>query len=131
MLDSLQQSAPRSVTAASVLRLLVGSFLNWVIQRAPRMLGRGWWQSAALSPGGAAPTGAWADGLRAGGWRVVRHREEEELRVAPRGDVAHEAHVGAERGEPGMHCGSDPPGADDGGSHGVPLRRGWSPRRER
>ena len=55
MLDSLQQSAPLAVTAAAVLGLLVGSFLNVVIHRVPRMLEREWAQQAAEVRGEDAP----------------------------------------------------------------------------
>ncbi|HQY29382.1 MAG TPA: A24 family peptidase [Burkholderiaceae bacterium] len=55
MLDSLQQSAPLAVTAAAVLGLLVGSFLNVVIHRVPRMLEREWAQQAAEVRGEHAP----------------------------------------------------------------------------
>lgn len=55
MLDSLQQSAPLAVTVAAVLGLLVGSFLNVVIHRVPRMLEREWAQQAAEQRGEDAP----------------------------------------------------------------------------
>jgi leader peptidase (prepilin peptidase)/N-methyltransferase len=47
MIESLQQSLALAVTAAGVLGLLVGSFLNVVIHRVPRMLEREWAQQAA------------------------------------------------------------------------------------
>lgn len=55
MLESLHQSAPLAVTAAAVLGLLVGSFLNVVIHRVPRMLEREWAQQAAEVRGEDAP----------------------------------------------------------------------------
>lgn len=55
MLESLQQSAPLAVTAAAVLGLLVGSFLNVVIHRVPKMLEREWAQQAAEIRGEDAP----------------------------------------------------------------------------
>jgi leader peptidase (prepilin peptidase)/N-methyltransferase len=47
MIESLQQSLALAAGAAGVLGLLVGSFLNVVIHRVPRMLEREWAQQAA------------------------------------------------------------------------------------
>ena len=47
MIESLQQSIALAAGAAGVLGLLVGSFLNVVIHRVPRMLEREWAQQAA------------------------------------------------------------------------------------
>jgi leader peptidase (prepilin peptidase)/N-methyltransferase len=51
MIDLLQQSAPLAAACAGVLGLLVGSFLNVVIHRLPRMLEREWAQQAAEQRG--------------------------------------------------------------------------------
>ncbi|RPH66575.1 MAG: prepilin peptidase, partial [Burkholderiales bacterium] len=55
MIESLQHSVPLAVTAAAVLGLLVGSFLNVVIHRVPKMLERDWAQQAAELRGEEAP----------------------------------------------------------------------------
>ena len=47
MLELLQQSPPLAITTALVFGLLVGSFLNVVIHRVPRMLERDWAEQAA------------------------------------------------------------------------------------
>ncbi len=47
MLEALQQSPPLAIGTAAVLGLLVGSFLNVVIHRVPKMLEREWAQQAA------------------------------------------------------------------------------------
>ena len=47
MLEALQQSAPLAIGTAAMLGLLVGSFLNVVIHRVPKMLEREWAQQAA------------------------------------------------------------------------------------
>lgn len=47
MLDALQNHTALLVTACAILGLLVGSFLNVVIHRLPRMLERDWDQQAA------------------------------------------------------------------------------------
>ena len=55
MIEALQHSAPLAVTAAAVLGLLIGSFLNVVIHRVPKMLERAWAAEAAELRGEAAP----------------------------------------------------------------------------
>ena len=47
MIETLQHSAPLAVTSAAVLGLLLGSFLNVVIHRVPKMLERAWAAEAA------------------------------------------------------------------------------------
>ncbi len=47
MLDFLQQSVPLAVGTALIFGLLVGSFLNVVIHRVPRMMEREWQAQAA------------------------------------------------------------------------------------
>lgn len=47
MLEALQQSPPLAITVAAVLGLLVGSFLNVVIYRIPKMLEADWEMQAA------------------------------------------------------------------------------------
>ncbi|MFO1299349.1 MAG: A24 family peptidase [Burkholderiaceae bacterium] len=47
MIETLQHSAPLAVTAAAVFGLLLGSFLNVVIHRVPKMLERTWAAEAA------------------------------------------------------------------------------------
>ena len=51
MIDLLQQSPALAAACAGVLGLLVGSFLNVVIHRLPRMLEREWAQQAAEQRG--------------------------------------------------------------------------------
>ncbi|GMV03536.1 MAG: A24 family peptidase [Burkholderiaceae bacterium] len=55
MIELLQQSTPLAVTAAAVLGLVVGSFLNVVIHRLPRMMERAWAAEAAELRGEPAP----------------------------------------------------------------------------
>ncbi|MBN9460206.1 MAG: prepilin peptidase [Burkholderiales bacterium] len=55
MLDTLQHSPSLAVGTAAVLGLLVGSFLNVVIHRLPRILERDWARQAAEVRGEAAP----------------------------------------------------------------------------
>ena len=47
MIELLQQSPPVAIAAASLLGLLIGSFLNVVIYRVPVMLEREWAAQAA------------------------------------------------------------------------------------
>ncbi|MCD6675214.1 MAG: A24 family peptidase [Burkholderiaceae bacterium] len=47
MLEALQQSSTLAIATAGVFGLLVGSFLNVVIHRVPKMLEREWAQQAA------------------------------------------------------------------------------------
>ena len=55
MIETLQHSAPLAVTAAAVFGLLLGSFLNVVIHRVPKMLERAWAAEAAELRGEEAP----------------------------------------------------------------------------
>ncbi|MCO5108519.1 MAG: A24 family peptidase [Burkholderiaceae bacterium] len=55
MIASLQDSAPLAVAVAAFLGLLLGSFLNVVIHRVPRMLERAWAAEAAELRGEEAP----------------------------------------------------------------------------
>lgn len=55
MIEILQHSAPLAVSAAAILGLVVGSFLNVVIHRLPRMMERAWAAEAAELRGEAAP----------------------------------------------------------------------------
>jgi len=55
MIETLQLSAPLAVTAAAILGLLLGSFLNVVIHRVPKMLERAWAAEAAELRGEEAP----------------------------------------------------------------------------
>lgn len=55
MIETLQHSAPLAVTAAAVFGLLLGSFLNVVIHRLPKMLERAWAAEAAELRGEEAP----------------------------------------------------------------------------
>ncbi len=55
MLDLLAQSPPFAITAAAVIGLLVGSFLNVVIHRVPIMMEREWANQAAELRGEPAP----------------------------------------------------------------------------
>ncbi len=57
MIDALLEPAA-ATAAAAVLGLLVGSFLNVVIHRLPRMLERGWQAQCAELRGEASPPGA-------------------------------------------------------------------------
>ena len=47
MIEILQQSAPIAISVAAVFGLLVGSFLNVVIYRVPKMLEADWQEQAA------------------------------------------------------------------------------------
>ncbi len=47
LLDLLESSPPLFVAVCATLGLLVGSFLNVVIHRLPKMMGRGWQQQCA------------------------------------------------------------------------------------
>jgi len=55
MIELLQQSAALAIATAAVLGLVVGSFLNVVIHRLPRMMERAWAAEAAELRGEPAP----------------------------------------------------------------------------
>ncbi|HPU51355.1 MAG TPA: prepilin peptidase, partial [Burkholderiaceae bacterium] len=60
MIELLQHSPPVAIAAATLMGLLIGSFLNVVIYRVPVMLEREWAAQAAELTGVPAPAGAHA-----------------------------------------------------------------------